>query len=435
MPRIPQINIGLFGFGTVGSRVYETLEKNKELIIEKLGFPVQVKKICEVDTKKKFPVHVPPSLLTPKASEVLDDPEISIIVELIGDRPIAREVMMNAMSLGKHVVTANKAILAVHGPELYAQAAKHEVDILFEASVAGAIPVLRAIREGFVADQIRSIFGIINGTANTILSGMTEQKKAFEDVLVEAQKNGYAEADPTADILGLDTAHKLTILAAMAYGQIVPLDKIYTEGITHLQPLDIEMASKFGYVIKLLAISKKQNDEIEARVHPTMIPVTHMLASATGAFNAVMVEGEFLGRSMLYGLGAGGAPTATAVVADIIEIARNIALRVPGVPPLGYRIEHMQKAKVKPIEEIECEYYLRFTTLDKPGVLGKIASALGQNHIGIASVYQHGREEGKEVPIVILVHRAKEKNMINALKEIDKLSVVTQKTQMIRIDS
>lgn len=435
MSRIPQINIGIFGFGTVGSRVFEILTKNSSLITEKLGYPIHIKKICEVDTKKKFPVHLPSSLVTQKAQEILDDPEISIIVELIGNRPSALEVMMKALELGKHVVTANKAILAVNGPELFAQAAKSEVEILFEAAVAGAIPVLRVLREGFIADRIQSIHGIINGTCNYILTEMAEGKREFAEALSEAQKLGFAEANPSADIEGTDSAQKLAILASLAYGQTVLLDKIYTEGITPLTSFDFEMADKFDYSIKLLAICKKLDDEIEARVHPTMIPRNRILAQVRGAHNAVLLKGEFLGESLLYGLGAGGQPTATAVIADIIEIARNIANQVPGVPPLGFRMEAVHKGRLKSIDDIESEYYLRFTALDKPGVFSKIANVLGTHQISISSVYQHGREEGKEVPIVVMTHRAREKNMMNAVKEIDKLSMVSKKTMLVRVES
>lgn len=435
MSRIPQINIGLFGFGTVGSRVYEILEKHGNLIEKKLGYPIHVKKICEPDQKKKYPAHFPANLVTAKTQEVLDDPEISIVVELIGDKPAALEVMMKALRLGKHVVTANKALLAVHGADLFAEAAQHDVDILFEAAVAGAIPVLRAVREGFIADQIISLHGIINGTSNFILTEMAEKKREFHEVLAEAQRLGYAEANPGADVEGTDSAHKLTLLTALAYGQIIPLEKIYKEGITEISLFDLEMAERFGYTIKLLAISKKMGDDIEARVHPTMISKQNILAQVRGAFNAVLLRGEFMGESLLYGLGAGGHPTATAVIADIIEIARNIALRVPGVPPLGYRIETIHKGKVKPMEEVESEYYLRFNALDKPGVFAKIAHLLGQNQISISSVYQHGREEGKEVPIVVMTHKAREKHVMNAVKEIDKLSVVAKETMLIRVES
>ncbi len=435
MSRIPQINIGLFGFGTVGSRVYEILDKHSSLIEKKLGYPIKVKKICDSDPKKKFPVHVPSHLLTNKPHEVLDDPEISIIVELIGDKPAALEVMSKAIKLGKHVVTANKAILAVHGAELFAEAAKNDVDLFFEAAVAGAIPVLRAIREGFIADRILGIQGIINGTSNFILTAMSRDRKEFGEVLAEAQKLGYAEADPKSDVEGIDSAHKLALLTGLAYGQWIPVDKIYTEGITGITPLDIDMADRFGYTIKLLAISKKEGDDIEARVHPTMIPKNKMLAQVSGAFNAVMLHGEYFGESLLYGLGAGGHPTATAVISDIIEVARNISLRIPGVPPLGYRIETVQKGKIKPMEDIESEYYLRFTAQDKPGVFSKIANLLGQNQVSISSVYQHGREEGKEVPIVVITHRGREKNILSAVKEIDKLPLVSKKTLLVRIES
>ncbi|MBI2338886.1 MAG: homoserine dehydrogenase [Deltaproteobacteria bacterium] len=411
------------------------LHKNRELITQKLGYPVNIKKVCEVDAKKIKQFNVPQGTATSKVQEVLDDPSISIIVELIGDKPAAREVILKALQLGKHVVTANKAILASHGPEFYQEAAKNEVEILFEAAVAGSIPVLRAIREGFVADKIQSIMGIINGTSNYILTEMEENRKDFASVLAEAQKLGFAEANPKADVEGIDSAHKLVLLTSLAYGCMIPPAKVYTEGITEIAPLDFDMAQKFGYKIKLLAISKREGEEVEARVHPTMIRGDHMLASVRGVFNAVMIRGESIGDQLFYGRGAGGLPTAAAVVGDIVEIARNIATRVPGVPPLGFRLENVHKGKVRPMEEIDSEYYLRFTAHDRPGVFAKIANALGQNSISISAVYQHGREEGKEVPIVVMTHRAKEKNMIKALAEIDKLSVVTKKTLLIRIES
>ncbi|EKD41847.1 MAG: hypothetical protein ACD_73C00495G0001, partial [uncultured bacterium] len=309
MSRIPQINVGLFGLGTVGSGVFHIMEKNRELIAKKLGFPIQIKRVCELDAKKTKALHLSSTQVTTKVSEIMDDPEISIIVELIGDRPVAKEVMIQALNLGKHVVTANKAILANHGPELYSLASKNEMDILFEAAVAGSIPILRSIREGFIADQIKAVYGVINGTSNYILTEMSENKTNFQDALAQAQKEGYAEANPSSDIEGLDTAHKLTILSTMAYGSIVLLDKVYTEGINHLSAFDLEMADRFGYTVKLLAISKKHGEEIEARVHPTMIPKNHMLSSVRGVFNAIMIEGEFFGKSMQYGLGAGALPT------------------------------------------------------------------------------------------------------------------------------
>ncbi|MBX7148011.1 homoserine dehydrogenase [bacterium] len=435
MSRTPQINIGLFGLGTVGSQVHEILVKNKELLSRKLGFPLHLKKICEPDSKKIKQFNIPASMAATKPAELLDDPEISIIVELIGDKPVALEIMKHALSLGKHVVTANKAILAHHGPELYKAAAEHEVDILFEAAVAGAIPILRSIREGFVADRIVKVLGIINGTSNYILSGMAHDKKDFATVLAEAQKSGYAEADPTADIEGIDPTHKITILTALAYGQLVPVDKVYREGITQITPHDFAMAERFGFAIKLLGISKmRDNGALEVRVHPTLVPKTHSLAPVDGAFNAVMVEGEKLGSSLFYGMGAGGPPTATAVVADIVEIARNLANQVPGVPPLGYKIEEIQKAKLVPMDDIESEYYLRFNVQDKPGVLAKISAILGQNNISISSLEQEGLPNGSAVPIVILTHKALEKNVQASIKEIDKLNFMTAKTFLLRIE-
>lgn len=434
MARTPQINIGLFGLGTVGGSVYKLLDKNRTSITAKLGFPLHIKKICEPNTERALASGISASMLTTKISDVLDDPEISIIVELIGDKPVAKEIMLDALKLGKHVVTANKAILAAHGPDLYAEAAKNEVDILFEAAVCGAIPILRSIREGFIADKIEAVSGIINGTANFILTQMLDAGLDFKEALALAQSKGYAEADPTADVAGIDSAHKLTILIALAFGKFVSLQKIHIEGITDLTSLDLQMAKRFGYAIKLLGITKMVQGEIEARVHPTMIPRDHMLASVQGAFNAVMIAGENIGQSLCYGLGAGGQATATAVVADVVEIARNIAERVPGIPPLGYPLDKMEKAKVRPMEMLETEYYLRFTTLDRPGVFSKVAAILGTNHISISSVEQHGREEGAEVPIVVLTHKAVEKNVQSALREIDKLPMMTKKSLLIRIE-
>lgn len=431
MTHSPNINLGLFGLGTVGSQVYNLLHENQKQIEKRLGFPIHVKKVCELDPKKK--ALVPASVLTTKVQDILDDPEISIIVELIGDKPIAKEIMIDAMRLGKNIVTANKAILATHGLEILQEAAKNDVEIAFEAAVAGAIPILRSIREGFVADEIQEILGIINGTANYILTGMAEQKKEFKEMLNAAQSLGLAEANPTADIEGLDSAHKIVLLTALAYGRWIPLEQVVTEGISTITKLDFEMADVFGYVIKLLAVSRRFGEELEVRVHPAMLPKKHQLASVREAFNAVMIEGKHMGKSVLYGLGAGGPATATAVVADIVEISRNIVWRVPGVPSLGVKIADILKGKLKSADEISQAYYLRFTALDKPGVFAKIASLLGQNHISIASVQQYGREEGKEVPIVVITHVAKEKDVLMAIREIDKLSIVSQKTQLIRI--
>lgn len=435
MQRVPQINIGLFGLGIVGGAVFDLLHKNAEMIEKKLGYPLRIKKVCDTDPHKAKAKNIPASVFTTKVSDVLDDPEISIIVELIGDRPVAKEIMLKALDLGKHVVTANKAILANSGFEIFTKAAQNERDVLFEAAVAGSIPLLRSIREGFVADDIVSVHGIINGTSNYILTEMGDSGKSFDEVVKEAQAKGYAEANPASDIEGTDTLYKLVLLTGLCFGQWVTPEKIYKEGITQITPLDLEMGKKFGYTIKLLAIAKKTNGDLEARVHPTMVPQNHMLASVKGAFNAVMLEGAHFGKSLLYGLGAGGPPTATAVVADLVELSRHIATQCPGVPPLGYPVDKIQKAKIKPIEDLTSEYYLRFTTVDKPGVLAKVTHLLGEHHIGISSVYQHGREEGASVPIVILTHKALEKNIHMAVRDIDKLSSITEKTVIIRIES
>lgn len=434
MTRVPHINIGLFGFGTVGASVYQLMNQNGALLTQKLGYPIHIKRIFDPESQRFDKFGVPKPLRAVHARDLLDDPEISIIVELIGDKPVAKETILSALKSGKHVVCANKAILANHGPEIYQAASDHQVEIFFEAAVGGAIPILRALRESFVADQIESILGIINGTANYILTEMDETGRDFAVILKEAQERGYAEANPASDIEGLDSAHKIIILTALAHGQIIPVSKILIEGISHITRLDFDMAKRFQKKIKLLAISKREGDTVDVRVHPTMINEAHMLASVKGAFNAVMVRGRALGDALLYGLGAGGFPTATAVVADIVELARNIALRAPGVPPLGIPIKEISRARLKPIDDITSEYYLRVSALDKPGVFARVANILGTHNISISSVYQHGREEGAEVPIVVFTHEVLEKNMAQAVKEIDRQTHVVNKTVLLRVE-
>jgi homoserine dehydrogenase len=366
---------------------------------------------------------------------IMEDPEIAIVVELIGGLEPARSFLLQAIAKGKHIVTANKALLAVHGAEIFKAAEEAGVDIGFEGSVGGGIPIIRALKEGLVANHIRVIFGILNGTSNYILSEMTHQGLKFQEVLQRAQELGYAEADPTLDVEGIDAAHKLSILISLAYGVRVGMQDIYTEGISSLTPLDIEHARELGYHIKLLAIAKSDGGPIQARVHPTLLPAEHLLSTVSGPFNAIFVKGDAVGSTLFYGAGAGMMPTGSAVVSDLIDLCRNIRLGVSRrVPLLSYQREHLQDVEIKPIHDISSTYYLRFTVVDRPGVLSRISGILGNLDISIASVIQKGRRAEKAVPIYVLTHEAREKNMQKALQEIDRLPTTVDKTVLIRIE-
>ncbi len=430
-----KINVGIVGFGTVGTGTAKILIENSLLIEERVGTPIVVKKIADQDTEKRREVNIDPAILTKDAREILDDPEIDIVVELIGGYGYARDFILDAIDKGKHVVTANKALLAVHGDEIFSAAYRKGVDIGFEASVGGGIPIIRALKEGLVANRIESIYGIVNGTTNYILTKMTAEGKKFGDVLKKAQEKGYAEADPTFDVEGVDAAHKLAVLISLAYGVRIRFEDIYTEGISKITPLDIEFAREFGYRIKLLAITKDDKGKIEARVHPTMLKESAMLANVDGVFNAIYVTGDAVGSTMFYGRGAGMMPTGSAVVSDIADIARNIIKKShQRVPPLGCMEGRIKDAKVKDISETVNHYYIRFSAMDKPGVLSKISGILGENNISISSMIQKGRQVGGSVPIVMMTHEAKEKDVRKALDEIDRLPVVHEKTVFIRIE-
>jgi len=430
-----KINVGIVGFGTVGTGTAKILIENSLLIEERVGIPIVVKKIADHDIEKEREINVDPAILTKDANEILNDPEIDIVVELIGGYGYAKEFILKAIDKGKHVVTANKALLAVHGDEIFRAAYRKGVDIGFEASVGGGIPIIRALKEGLVANRIESIYGIVNGTTNYILTKMTAEGKKFGDVLKKAQEKGYAEADPTFDVEGVDAAHKLAVLISLAYGVRIRFEDIYTEGISKITPLDIEFAREFGYRIKLLAITKDDRGKIEARVHPTMLKESAMLANVDGVFNAIYVTGDAVGSTMFYGRGAGMMPTGSAVVSDIADIARNIIKKShQRVPPLGCSEGCIKDAKVKDISETVNHYYIRFSAMDKPGVLSKISGILGENNISISSMIQKGRQVGGSVPIVMMTHEAKEKDVRKALDEIDRLPVVHEKTVFIRIE-
>jgi homoserine dehydrogenase len=400
-----------------------------------VGTHLEIVRIAVRSKNKSRRQKVPARMLTTNVDLLLKDPEIKIIVELMGDVKASRKLARKALSAGKHFVTANKALLAHHGTELFALARKNRVDICFEAAVGGGIPILRALREGFVGNDIESLYGILNGTCNFILTEMAGRGSDFSDTLKKAQQLGYAEANPSFDVDGIDTAHKLAILVAIAHGVAVDLKKIHVEGIKNLSPFDLECAKRFGYAIKLLGIAKKVNGRIQARVHPTMIPQQSMLAAVHGVNNGIFLDGDFVGEEMLYGRGAGSGPTASAVVGDIVEVARNILAKVGyTVPPLGIHSPQVAKAPIESIDELKGVYYLRFQAIDRPGVLAEIARILSQYQISISSVYQQLREAGREVPIVVLTHEATEYKVQRAIARINRLKTVKRPTTLIRIE-
>jgi homoserine dehydrogenase len=426
------INVGIIGFGTVGTGTASILIQNRKLLKERTGIDINLRKIADLDIKRDRGIKLPKGVLTNNADSLIADPDIDIIVELIGGTTIAKEMILKAIRKGKHVVTANKALLATHGKEIFKAAERSKVKVGFEASVAGGIPIIKIISEGLVANRIKSIYGIINGTTNYILSKMSDENAEFSDVLKEAQKLGYAEADPTYDIEGIDSAHKLAILASLAYGTQFSLKDVYREGISWISSMDIEFARELGYKLKLLAITKETNGMIELRVHPTMVPEEFLLSKVDGVFNAVYVEGDAVGSTLYYGRGAGDMPTGSAVVSDIVDISYNIVNKTMGKKPL-FSASDKGKNLLK-MDDVRSMYFFRFSAIDKPGVLSRISGILGKYNISIASVIQKDRREGKAVPLVVLTHRAREKDVLCALKEINKLPIVADKTVFIRVE-
>lgn len=427
------IQIGLIGFGTVGQGLANTLLQQREILLQRTGTRFVLKTVADIAIQE-LPVEFSGVKLTSDANDIFTDPEIDIVVELIGGMEPAKSFMLKAIENGKHVVTANKALLSVHGREIFAAASKHMVEVGYEASVGGGIPVIKALKEGLVANKINFIKGIMNGTANYILSQMTNHGLPFQEVLEEAQRLGFAEADPTYDVEGIDTAHKLAILMTIAYGLNVHLDDITVEGISNIEPIDIEFAKKFGYRIKLLAISRNHGDHVEARVHPTMVPEDHMLATINGAFNGIQIQGDAVGDVLLYGQGAGMMPTGSAVAADVIDIGRNIVNgSVNRVPPLSYLPENLGEPTITPMEKLVCPYYFRVTALDKPGVLSVITGIFGKHGISIKSMIQQGRDANEPVYIVFRTHNATEVEVEKVITDIDKLDVCTGPTVKIRL--
>jgi homoserine dehydrogenase len=430
-----QINVGLLGCGTVGTGVAKLLIESQQVIRARLGTTLNLRRVADIDIETDRGVRFDEGVLTTDANALVNDPEIDIIIEMIGGEGIAKELILKAIDNGKQVITANKALLASQGNALFKAAAEKGVDLAFEAAVGGCMPTIKSMRESLVANRIHSMTGILNGTCNYILTKITDERRSFGDALSEAQEKGYAEADPTLDVDGIDTAHKIAILTALAYGMAINLAEVYIEGISKITPLDVEFAEHFGYRIKLLAISKKMDGEIEARVHPTMIPFGNLLSNVNGTVNALMVSGDAVGDIMLYGRGAGMMPTASAVISDAVDIARNLmAGATRRVPALSFQSDQVQDIKIMPMSEIVTHYYFRFAALDRPGVLSKISGILGSHDISIQSMQQKGRKTDGSVPVVMVSHRAKEADVQKAIAEIDNLDVVGERTVLIRIE-
>ena len=422
------VNIGLIGFGTIGSGVVETFNRNLPLIEDKVDAKVVLKKIVDLDIVTDRGVQVDPDLLSTNVDDILEDPDMDIVIELIGGYQPALNFILKAIKNGKHVVTANKALLARDWEEIMDAARKTGVRVCFEASVGGGIPLLEPLNDSLAANKIQSIYGIINGTANYILTKMSEEGRDFEEVLKEAQKLGYAEQDPTFDVEGHDTAQKLIILTILGFGVYIKQENFHVEGISMITPQDIQFASKeLGCVIKLLAISQLLDGQLEVRVHPTLVPEDHLLAAVNGVFNGVYIVGDVVGPVLMYGPGAGMLPTASAVVSDCMDIVGD------SKNPLIYGPQISSVESIKPMTEIESRYYLRITAIDKPGVLHSISGILSNFDISIESVNQEKRDEGQEVPIFMVTHHAKEQNMLNAVEKIESLESVTKNTVFIRL--
>ena len=432
------INIGLIGFGTIGAGVAKILLENDKAISGRLGAELKLKKIADLDITTDRGINVPDGILTTEVNEVIGNPEIDIVIELVGGYEPARTFVERALKSRQSVVTANKALLAKFGNELFATAKENKVDLYYEASVAGGIPIIKTMRESLAGNRINSVCGILNGTCNYILTKMGDEGADFNDVLKTAQKLGYAEADPTFDIEGIDTAHKLALLTSLAFATEIDFEKIHVEGISDIKPVDFAFAREFGYKIKLLAIAKNEDNRIEARVHPTMIPKEHMLAKIDDVFNAVFVNADALGPSLYYGQGAGMMATASAVVGDLVDIARNLNNdNLRRIPDLSFQDDQIKPGSYRPMSEISSQYYIRFSAHDKTSVLSRIAGILGNHKISIASVIQQGGGDGDTVtvPIVMQTHKALEKNLRSALTEIDQLDVIAAPTAVIRMES
>ena len=427
-----KIHIGLIGFGNVGCGVVKILRDRKRLLTEKIGSEIVIKKICDKDITSKRSVAVPREMLTTDISQILNDPQIDIVVELMGGINPARDFISRALKSGKNVVTANKALLAEHGKELLALAHECTKSIYFEASVGAGIPIIKSVREGLVANRFSSVLGILNGTSNFILSSMSRNNCSFSAALKDAQKRGFAEKDPTLDIDGSDSAHKLVLMTYLCFGRMVNMNEIFIEGISRISLADINYAHELGFEIKLLAIAKKEDNALEVRVHPTLIPQENLLASVDGVNNAIAVDSDLAGDLLFYGPGAGQSSAASAVVSDLVDLTQGIKAGL--FRPMLNISSDQSITKLRKIDEIDSRYYIRFMAWDKPGILAKIAGILAKANISIASVSQKEHCKAKAVPIVMVVHEAREKNLRQALNIIDRMNVIDEQSVAIRIE-
>jgi len=430
-----EVKIGLIGFGTVGQGVVKLLRENEKEIQARIGARLVLAGVADKDWKRPRKVALPKKLRLLDSAKLIKDQGVKIIIELVGDHPGVKEIIISALEAGKWVVTANKAILSKHGSEIFKTAQKANAEIYFGASVAGGVPILRVLREGLAANRIQAIYGIVNGTCNYILTRMEEADLEYSAALKEAQEKGYAEANPASDVEGMDASHKLSIMLRLGFGISVPIEKIFRKGISRLGRLDLQAAKELGYRIKLLAIARVTDGKIEARVHPTLVPQNSMLGNVKGVNNAIYVVGNFVGPTLYYGRGAGMDATASAVVSDVMELARNLAQgRSPGrLSPDGYVVLNPRKLKLKPMAELVSPYYLRVWVKDEPGVLAKISGILARQKISISSVIQHAVKEKDSVPLVIVTHQALEKSIQKAVKQINTLKIVLNPVQLIRI--
>ncbi|MBF0589743.1 MAG: homoserine dehydrogenase, partial [Magnetococcales bacterium] len=422
MNPVEELRVGVLGYGTVGGGTVRILKEQAALLTARTGVNIRLLRIATLPIENdKRGIELGETELTQDVQSITNGDDIDLVVELIGGTKPAFQFVMEAIQSGKHVVTANKALIASHGNELIEAARKQGVELGFEASVAGTIPIIKALRESLAANSIEALYGILNGTCNYILTEMRERNLAFDVVLKEAQEKGYAEADPTFDVDGIDTAHKLAILASMAFGTPLDTDSLYIEGIRHISEVDIDWATSMGYRIKLLAVAKQSKKGIELRVHPTMVPRSSMVGAVEGVFNSVFVEGDYADTTMFYGRGAGERPTASAVVADIIDIARNLKVGVNRrVEPLSYQAEQIKSRPVRGMDDLKGEYYLRFSVEDRPGVLAKITDILGRHGISIQQIHQEGRSKVDAVPLVMVTHKTRERKLQKSLAEIKK---------------
>ncbi len=430
------INVGLLGIGTVGGGTFTVLKRNEEEITRRAGRPIRITVVADKNLELARKVTGGACRITDDAFSVVSDPEVDIVIELIGGYGVAKELVMKAIANGKHVVTANKALLATHGNEIFKAAQDKGVMVAFEAAVAGGIPIIKAVREGLTANRIEWIAGIINGTTNFILSEMRDKGLGFDVVLKEAQRLGYAEADPTFDIEGVDAAHKITILASLAFGIPMQFDKAYIEGISKLDAIDIKYAEQLGYRIKLLGITKRTPEGVELRVHPTLIPAKRLIANVEGAMNAVLVQGDAVGATLYYGKGAGAEPTASAVIADLVDVTRmHTADPENRVPHLAFQPNAMADLKILPMEEVQTSYYLRLRVADKPGVLADITRILADEQISIDAVIQKEPDEGEtQTDLIMLTHLTREKCINAAIRKIEALGVVAGKVTRLRLE-